>query len=342
MVYTLGFPKQQLNVSTSLNYNYSDVGEEDTQTKGGSLQFGKKFFKEKLQSNLGFSYNQATAKTGKTAVFNIRANASTVLAKNHHISLNAVQLFRNNPNKASVAELTVTLGYNYAFKLGMPKWKRKQKEDKKLKIAYKTHYFEGYPKFLTGELIAVKQQSIFGILHSVDGIKQEIEALEWELTQNETTSHKAYKKQALQYLKYLYKHKDFLEVYESLVVRGLDHLKKDAIRQDRKVDRAYNNAISDLQMRRKKQQKITTAMEEEFQLIENKFIAHRWMQAQLKEMDYSFIIKDTGLMFEFRELHLSAIFEMVQKKTPKSKLQDFLERELADFFHKKALYADGG
>ncbi|MCV6629178.1 MAG: hypothetical protein OIF50_04890 [Flavobacteriaceae bacterium] len=340
MVYTLGFPKQQLNVSTSLNYNYSDVGEEDTQTKGGSLQFGKKFFKEKLQSNLGFSYNQATAKTGKTAVFNIRANASTVLAKNHHISLNAVQLFRNSPNKASVAELTLTLGYNYAFKLGVPKWKRKQKEDKKLKIAYKTHYFEGYPKFLTGELITVKQQSIFGILHSIDGIKQEIEALEWELTQNETTSHKAYKKQALQYLKYLYKHKDFLEVYESLVVRGLDHLKKDAIRQDRIVDRAYNNAISELQLRRKKQQKITTAMQEEFQLIESKFTAHHWMQAQLKQISNAEIIKDEGLLFEFREKHLSTIFKMVEDKTPKEQIQQFLEHELADFFHKKSFQAE--
>ncbi len=117
-VYTIGFPKKDLNISTSFNYNYSDIGRDDSNAYGGALDVSKKFFDKKLNSAFGITYNTNNNKDTKTDVLNFRLNASTVLAKKHNFSLNTVQLFRNTTNQGTLNELTVTFGYAYVFDIG--------------------------------------------------------------------------------------------------------------------------------------------------------------------------------------------------------------------------------
>ena len=123
-VYTIGFPENGLNISTSLNYTYSDIGRDDSNAYGGALNISKKFFEDKLNSTFGVAYNTNNNKDTKTDVLNFRANASMVVSEKHNFSLNAVQLFRNTTNQEALNELTVTFGYSYTFDIGTPKKKK--------------------------------------------------------------------------------------------------------------------------------------------------------------------------------------------------------------------------
>ena len=123
-VYTISFPKQSLNISTSLNYTYSDVGREGSNAYGGALDISKKFFEDKLNSAFGVAYNTNNNKEITTNVLNFRANFSTVIAEKHNFNLNAVQLSRTATSQDELNELTVTFGYAYTFDISKPKKKR--------------------------------------------------------------------------------------------------------------------------------------------------------------------------------------------------------------------------
>lgn len=120
-VYAIGFPKTNLNISTSLNYSYSDVGREDSNAYGGALDIGKKFFDKKLNSTLGVAYNTSINKDITTDVLNFRANASMAVAEKHIFSLNAIQLFREVTAQDALSKITVTFSYAYTFGVGLKK-----------------------------------------------------------------------------------------------------------------------------------------------------------------------------------------------------------------------------
>ncbi len=123
-VYTISFPNQSLNISTSLNYTYSDVGRDDSNAYGGALDISKKFYEDKLNSTFGVAYNTNKNKETTTDVLNYRANVTMVIAEKHNFNLNAVQLFRTATSQDGLNELTVTFGYAYTFNVGTPKKKR--------------------------------------------------------------------------------------------------------------------------------------------------------------------------------------------------------------------------
>ena len=117
-VYTIGFPKKDLNISSSFNYNYSDIGREDSNAYGGALNISKKFFEKKLNSTFGVTYNTNNNKDLKSDVLIFRVNASTIIAEKHNFSLNAIQLFRSVTNQEALNEITITFGYAYTFDIG--------------------------------------------------------------------------------------------------------------------------------------------------------------------------------------------------------------------------------
>ena len=126
-VYTIEFPKKDLIFSSSLNYNYSDIGREDSNTYGGTLNISRKFFEKKLNSTFGINYNTKNHKDLKTSVLNFRLNASTVIAEKHNFNLNAIQLFRSVTNQSALNEMTITFGYTYSFNIGIAKKKNTKK-----------------------------------------------------------------------------------------------------------------------------------------------------------------------------------------------------------------------
>lgn len=121
--YTIGFPKKDLNITTSVNFTYADIGREDATTYGGSINVSKQFFKQKLKTSFGTTYNTSENQTSTTDVLNFNLSTSTTVANKHNFSLNAIQLFRNSTDQESLNELTVTFGYAYSFDLGKPKKK---------------------------------------------------------------------------------------------------------------------------------------------------------------------------------------------------------------------------
>lgn len=120
-VYTIAFHEKSLNISTSLNYTYSDVGRDDSNAYGGSLDVIKKFFENKLNSMFGVAYNTNNSQELKTNILNFRANVSAIIAEKHSFNLNAVQLFRSITNQNTLNEFTVTFGYAYTFDIGKSK-----------------------------------------------------------------------------------------------------------------------------------------------------------------------------------------------------------------------------
>lgn len=114
-VYSLGFPSKKLTITTSLNYNYSDVGEDDSNSAGGSVGINKSMYENKLNLSFISTYNTSKNKTIKTDMLNFRLNASLVLNKKHRINSNIMQLFRNQTN--TLNEFTATIGYSYLFNL---------------------------------------------------------------------------------------------------------------------------------------------------------------------------------------------------------------------------------
>lgn len=125
-VYTLGLLKHNLNISTSLNYNYSDIGRDDSDAYGGALDVSKKFFEGVLNASFGTTYNTSSNADTKSDVLNFRVNASLVVAEKNNFNLNAVQLFRSTTGQDNLSEITVTFGYVYTFDIG----RRKQRSKK--------------------------------------------------------------------------------------------------------------------------------------------------------------------------------------------------------------------
>jgi len=118
MNHSLSLLKTETNVTTTLNYNFSDLGATTSQTYGGGLTIGQKLFKKKLNTSLGAMYNKNSSEPNETEVMNFKLNASTVLAKKHNLNLSIVQLFTNTSGQDSISELTATIGYSYNFALG--------------------------------------------------------------------------------------------------------------------------------------------------------------------------------------------------------------------------------
>lgn len=119
--YTLGLPQKKLNITTSANFTYSDIGRDDAMTYGGSVNMNKKLFQEKLNTSFGVTYNINNNLGNTTNVLNFRLNASTVVADKHNFNLNAVQLFRKSTDQNKLNELTITFGYAYSFNVGKTK-----------------------------------------------------------------------------------------------------------------------------------------------------------------------------------------------------------------------------
>ncbi|WP_369049349.1 hypothetical protein [Tenacibaculum sp. UWU-22] len=340
-VYTLGFPERALSISPSLNYNYSDIGRDDSQAWGASLNISKLFFKNKFNTTLGSSYNMSENKNINSAVLNIRASASTTIAKKHNFNLNAVQLFRATTNQKKLEELTVTFGYSYAFGVKKPKLKfNKREKNKKLKefeFSYKNYTFKGEHSKITSELTQLLNDSMFVSVKSIEIIRNNLSLLETDVVNNENASNKHYKRAAIRYLDYLYKYKNFIDIYHKLVFKSLKKLYNQAVLLGEKVKVDYVRLSSLV----KEQGGIAFVSEQDKKNLktrELKMKAHNWMQSQLKGLSYQDIVADKGSLKTFKNNYIAIIFKMIEEKKTDKEIEDFLVVEFAAFYHKKALF----
>ncbi len=112
--YTLGLPKKNMNLTTSLNGTLNTIGTEDATTWGPTINVNKQFLENTLSTNLGASYNTSNSTTALTQVTNLRANLNYVFKEKHNFHLNLIQLFRSISNN-NQNELTITFGHSYSF-----------------------------------------------------------------------------------------------------------------------------------------------------------------------------------------------------------------------------------
>lgn len=335
-VYTVGFPKRNINISTSLNYNYSDIGRNDSNAYGGALNIAKKFFNDKLNATFGTAYNTNNNKEIKTNVLNLRTNASMVVAEKHNFNLNAVQLFRSTTDQNALNELTVTFGYVYTFDIGKLKIKI-NKKNKKFSFSYRAHTFYGTHESITYEITNLINNPEFSTVRDVDGIRVKLSRLEKELKANENKSDKEYKNAGITYLKYLYKHKDYLDTYHKLVFNSLKRLYQDGTKFDYSLKEEYIEQLAKINTTRAKGKTISKTDIKKLATKERQYKAHTWMQEQLSTLTLGNVLEDEKLLKEFKSKYLSKVFDMISNGKTNDKIELYLEWHLANFYHKESI-----
>lgn len=355
-VYTIGFPKKELNISTSINYNYSDIGRDDSDAIGGNIDVNKKFFDKKLNTTFGAAYNTNNSKDSKTDVLNFRMNASTLVAEKHNFNLNAVQVFKNTTAQEEVRELTVTFGYAYTFDLGKPKKKKKktaspkklieelpvkEKKTKGFEFSYRTHSFKGTHNEISKKIAAIVQTNEFSTIRQLEPVVLRLKSLKKTIITSENGKNKVYKKAAMAYLRELYKNKDFLDTYHRLAIKSLKHLYSDAVQLDLIVKTDYLRVLAKVNTAKKNNNPVAKQDFESLQLKKKRYKAHKWMQEQLKLMTLQDVMMNKGLLNQFKNKELSTIFLMLNKGKSEQKVSQYLEMQFADFYHKKSVEIEG-
>ena len=332
--YTIGFPKHQVNITGAVNATLNTIGREDATTIGPTLSVNKQFFENKLNTGLSSSFNTTSNTSGKTSMTNIRANANYRLLERHNINLSLIQLFRNNnyqENAIGLSEFTATLGYNYSFNLP-PKFK-KNKKDKIFNFTYREYYFEGVHDSISPQVVAVSQEDKFSAILKIKGIKSNLTFLEEIISQTENDSDKKYKQAAIDYLKYLYKHKDFLDTYNDLAFQGLKKLYIEAVEMNDEVEKEYFALQAKVNSAKTKDNKDLAELE----VKERRYRAHTYMMEQLQTIHFDDILNDNPPFKIFKDNHISKVFAMLENGKSREEIQTYLEIQFADMYHKKAL-----
>lgn len=336
-VYTIGFPKNTLNISTSINYNYSDIGLDDSNAYGGALDVNKKFFDNKLNATFGTTYNTNNNKETVTNVLNFRANAALIVAEHHNFNLSAIQLFRSITNQDKLSETTVTFGYVYTFDIGRPKFKKRIKEDKEFSFSYRTHIFSGVHESISYEIFNLIDTPEFSTAKQLKDVEVHLSKLGKEMQAHENGSNSTYKNAALDYLRYLYKYKDYLDTYHKIVFNSLRRLYTDAVKLDHTVSHEYKNALATVNTAKEKGEPVSNISLKNLQIKEQKYKAHNWMQEQLNLLTWGDVTENKGLLNEFKNKYLSKVFTMLENGKTQDEVELYLEEHLADFYHKKSL-----
>lgn len=333
LAYTATLPKQQLNITTALNGTYNTIGTENATTWGPTLGINKRFFENRLSTGLSSSYNVTNNKTYNISIANIRVNASYILLKQHNFNLSVIQLFRSSvqPDTDGLKELTATLGYNYTFNLP-PKIKIERKP-KIFSFSYRDHYFEGEHETITPEVLAVVNQPIFNGILKINGIKEKLAFYEDIIIQSENKSDKNYRFAALDYLKYLYDHKGFLDTYNDLAFKSLKKLYREAVVLDYKVEKEYTVLQAKVNSSKNPSKKDL----KDLGVKEKRYKAHQWMMQRLLVLSFEDILNDKGILKTFKNKQISKVFSMLENGKTDTEVQNYLEVQFADLYHKQGL-----
>ncbi len=344
-VYTIGFPQNSFTVSSSFNYSYNDIGRDNSDAWGTSINLNKLFFKNKLNTTFGTAYNNSVNKEIKTGVLNFRASAGTVLAKKHNISLNAIQLFRNTTNQQDLSEFTLTFNYSYAFDVTKPEIslnrkprerKKRKKKDKIFKFSYREHLFQGEHSKISDEITSLIHLEDFKTVRSLEQIMNDLELLSLDIKDNENSSNKKYKKSAINYLDLLYKYKDFSDAYHKIATKSLQNLYKQAVVLDERLKQDYARLRNLVTAEKRKGRFVLESDMKDLKARERKYKAHVWMQEQLSGLTYQDVLKDKGLLKAFKEKYINKVFMLLKEKKTEKEIEDYFSLKYAKFYHDNA------
>ncbi|WP_343617809.1 hypothetical protein [Flavobacterium sp.] len=113
--HTVNFLEIKTALNSSLNYTNNQVALFDNSSIGASVGISKKLLKEKLNSNLGFLYNNTQSGSNSSSVFGIKFNNNYTLLQKHNFALGLISMFRTSENKPSNNDIMLNFNYGYSF-----------------------------------------------------------------------------------------------------------------------------------------------------------------------------------------------------------------------------------
>ncbi len=335
--HTISFSERNISITSAINTTFNTIGREDATTWGPTLGISKSFFQKTLTSRFSASYNQSDNTGGKSNVTNLRAGASYSLKKVHNFNVNAIQLFRNSDNSASLSEFTATFGYNYAFGVKKPKLniklpKRNKITHDTISIDYKKYHYKNTPINITPQLVKLPFNGDFPYLTSIR--KKELQDLEEQLYDSEKKDKKVYKVVALAYLKKLSDYEDFEASYYNMLYYAYLKLGQEAEGISYKLERELDYLLGELA---NKKGKGTSEEERVITIQEQRLEAHNKLLSTLKKWAITpdKITKAEGELKLLRDKYLKRAFELHDTGKTKAQIIEFLEVRWADYFHKR-------
>lgn len=362
--YNINYPNNDLNISSSLNISYSNIGTESSITFGPILSANKLFFEKQLRTNGSISYNQSK-NNGKTQsqVTNIRMGSSYSYKKKHNFSLNLLSQFRGGTT--SDQSFTATFGYNYIFdkfKLKLPEHRRKEKElkkkektkkgkrtkkSKRMNFRYRDSLYTGTIPEVHLQLNHLQNHSNFDYIPSY---KKADLATFLKTISNEKDTNK-YKIKAIQFLKKLYSYEDFLAGYQQLIYETIKELQKDMNRLDYAFEKAFTTAQYNAKnhafnkVTTEQLQKASEESQQEYQRILEKpnvslarLISHRWMLTYVTKYRTLKDVKNPDIyLAKVIEAEKENIFKMWDRNENKQKIQLYIITKIIDFYIKESV-----
>jgi len=352
--YTLGYPERALNISLAANVSYNTVAENANTTLGPTLAIGKQFFDKQLRTNFSSSYNSSFVNGEKqNNVLNFRLGSSYLWLEKHNLNLNFLMLFRNSTLNTG-PDLTITLGYSYAFdnfKLNIKKGQRIPNEripknrEKTVSFRYKNVSYSGTLPQVNEQLTNVYQSSQFAAIPQFK--KEDLNIL--LATVKDQKKENNYKESALIFLKELYEFGDFQDIYNNALFDAIERIKGDM----QKIDMILENSFVQTKVKLDvncihKDPEIQDATETEWTIYKKligehenrqlKLVGHRWMESRFADFNsLEDIIKAKGNLQEFKKLTSTEAYKMYDKNENPSEIERYLEEEIIDFYYKKSL-----
>ncbi|GAA4279011.1 hypothetical protein [Aquimarina mytili] len=334
--HTIDFSERNLSISTSVNGTYNTIGREEATTWGPTVSIGKRYFEKTLNTRLSAGYNTSNSSTAKTNIANLRGAITYTLKERHNFNLNGVQLFRSGGSNGDLSEFTATFGYNYAFGLKKPKinFKRKPKKPKEdndsIKIQYRKYRFEGLPKDITPQLLALPEKE--GFAHIIKDQKGELSELGEQLKETEEKDKRVYKEIGISYLKAMDAYFDFAEFYNEKLYEAYLKLVQEA----REIDRQIRDEFTVLSAKINSAEEKNDEDLERQKVLEKRYESHTLLLNSLIKWDLtSFDIKSPeGDLKALKKRNASKVFSMYQNEKSEDHIIKFIEIRLADMFHK--------
>ena len=327
--YSIGFPENEIDITSSVNYTYNTIGREDATTWGPTLGVGKRFFDKTMNARIAVSYNESESNAGKSGITNLRGVLSYVFKEQHNFNLNLVQLFKNTSTTPNVNEFTATFGYNYSFGLKKPEFKRKPHErSNTLRFSYRKNQFEGTPAEITQQIKELSVEK--GIATMVNKKRADLDLLIRAMENAESKKKDIYKTEALIYLDALFEYGDFLEKYDQWIYAAYQKLIDEAEQIDYSLYTEYIALVAQVNTYKKKEDI------DELVMVEKKYKNHRVMLESIRKWNLKMedIKEPVGELKKLKNTYLSKIYIMYKNNKSDNSIVNYVEVRLADLYHR--------
>ncbi|OMQ09530.1 TonB-dependent receptor [[Flexibacter] sp. ATCC 35103] len=350
LAHTVNFMATKVSLNSSLNYTSNEVAKNSNSSVGASVGASKKLFKDKLNTNLGFLYNNSQATANSSSVFGVKFNNSYVLMEQHNFNMSIISMFRNSTNAKQFNDLTATLNYSYSLdKIKLPA-KRDHKDEPKivsdpvLKIKHKDKTYEG-----TRNEIIKQLQDLQLALRPMP--KEDADELQHLLTLTTLTpDDESFKEKALNYLNAYDLNNDILDRYNKYILETVKSLQEEMTRKDEGFENDYVMALGRVnkhKMHGVKEEDATnkTSYNSYLKLVERKdkklqpLLVHRWMIKEISTLANTpadEIHKNENLS-NFNKEELSHFFKMMKEKKTDAAVIEELKIKLIPFYHDLAI-----